>query len=285
MAKKTWVKVKRGLLTDPKHRMALGNRIWLYLYMLDVADWDSGKVIHWIDRAAADDLQMPISTVRTQRRQLEDEGYISCRQHHNRQTITIKRWVNPREYSGKIYNNDQGDQEYEPQEMTEITEGVNKGDKEGVNKGDQNLTPLHINHISHITGQYTDGEIDLFEACARVYEKLKGYMVTDPSSFALMVSNFENNSVTPEDYAGAIIAMSNDPKYKRANKPTSFEKYALGIAEKRLNPVITEYKSNGNNGPAPYPEHPPIMQAADGYWYDTKTGERVDVPKGEVVDA
>jgi len=26
MAKKTWVKVKRGLLTDPKHRIALGNR-------------------------------------------------------------------------------------------------------------------------------------------------------------------------------------------------------------------------------------------------------------------
>ncbi len=241
MAKKTWVKVKRGLLTDPKHRLALGNRIWLYLYMLDVADWDTGKVVQWIDRSASDDLQMPLSTVRTQRREIEEAGYISCKQHHNRQTITIKRWVNPREYSGKVYNDDgelvEGDQEYKPSKGPEKVEGVNEGDKEGVNEGDQNLTPLHINHISHITGQYTNGKIDLFEACARVYEKLKGYTVTDPSSFSLMISNFENNDVTPEDYAGAIIAMSNDPKYKRAVKPTSFEKYALGIADKRNNPV------------------------------------------------
>ena len=237
MAKKTWVKVKRGLLTDPKHRMALGNRIWLYLYMLDVADWDSGKVIQWIDRAAADDLQMPLSTIRTQRRELENEGYISCKQHHNRQTITIKRWVNPREYSGKEYNTDEGDQEYEPENAPENEEGVNEGYIEGVNKGDQNLTLLHINHISHITESFNKGETDLFEACARVYEKLKGRMVTGPSEFALMISNFKKHKSTPEDYAKAIIDMSNHPKYKNANNPTSYEKFTLGITEKRLNPA------------------------------------------------
>ena len=289
MAKKTWVKLKRGLLIDPKHRMALGNRIWLYLYMLDVTDWDTGKIIEWRDRDAADDLQMPISTIRTQRREIEEAGYISCRQEHRKQTITIKRWVNPREYSGKVYNTDgeewdidEGGVKSTPKEKPQKSDGDNNGYNHGVNHGDQNLTPLHINHISHITGQYTAGEIDLFEACARVYEKLKGNLVTDPHSFALMISNFQANGVTPEDYAGAIVAMSNDPKYKRANKPTSFEKYALGIADKRQNPVTTEYKST--SGPDPYPEHPPIMQATDGYWYDTKTGDRVDAPKGEVVN-
>jgi hypothetical protein len=244
MAKKTWVKVKRGLLTDPKHRITLGNRIWLYLYILDVADWDTGKVHHWIDRAAADDLQMPLSTIRTQRRELEEAGYISCKQHSNRQTITIKRWVNPREYDGKVYNDDteewdtdEGDQEYTPLETPEKAGGEHEGVNEGEYKGDQFLTPLHINHISHITDQYRSGEIDLFEGCARVYEKLNGRPVTDPSSFSLMISNFKENNVILEDYAGAIIAMSNDPKYKRATKPTSYEKYTIGIADKRLNPV------------------------------------------------
>ena len=238
MARKTWVKVKRGLLIDPKHRQALGNRIWLYLYMLDMADWETGKVIQWIDRAASDDLQMPISTVRTQRREIEEAGYISCHQHKRSQTITIIKWVNPREYGGRVYNFDDGDQEQQPLE----DKGDNKGDNKGYNKGDQNLTPLHINHISHITESFNEGEIDLFEACARIYEKLKGRLVGNPSQFALMINNFDANGVTPEDYANAIIDMSGIPKYKNANSPTSYEKYALSLAYKRNNPV--QYKPN-----------------------------------------
>jgi hypothetical protein len=244
--RKTWVKVKRGLLLDPKHRMALGNRIWLYLYMLDKADWDTGKVIQWVDRAAADDMQMPLSTVRTQRREIEEAGYISCHQNKRSQTITIIKWVNPREYSGTVYNFEDGDQEYEPledEDEPDEIKGDNKGDNKGVNKGDQNLTPLHINHISHITDQWNKGKIDLFEACARVYEKLKGGLISNPSTFSLMVSNFESNGVTPEDYGNAIIDMANNPKYKRATNPTSYEKYALGIADKRQNPVVANKRS------------------------------------------
>jgi hypothetical protein len=244
--RKTWVKVKRGLLLDPKHRMALGNRIWLYLYMLDKADWDTGKVIQWVDRAAADDMQMPLSTVRTQRREIEEAGYISCHQNKRSQTITIIKWVNPREYSGTVYNFEDGDQEYEPledEDEPDEIKGDNKGVNKGVNKGDQNLTPLHINHISHITDQWNKGKIDLFEACARVYEKLKGGLISNPSTFSLMVSNFESNGVTPEDYGNAIIDMANNPKYKRATNPTSYEKYALGIADKRQNPVVANKRS------------------------------------------
>jgi len=184
---------------------------------------------------------MPLSTVRTQRREIEEAGYISCHQNKRSQTITIIKWVNPREYSGTVYNFEDGDQEYEPledEDEPDEIKGDNKGDNKGVNKGDQNLTPLHINHISHITDQWNKGKIDLFEACARVYEKLKGGLITNPSTFSLMVSNFESNGVTPEDYGNAIIDMANNPKYKRATNPTSYEKYALGIADKRQNPVV-----------------------------------------------
>jgi hypothetical protein len=238
--RKTWVKLKRGLLIDPKHRLALGNRIWLYMYMLDVTDWSTGKILEWRDKDAADEMQMPITTIRTQRREIEDAGYISCRQYSNRQTITIKRWVNPREYGGKVYNTDgeewdidEGDEEPTP----EKPKGVNEGDKEGVNEGTQNLTPLHINHISHITSQYAQNEITFLEACARVYQELMKNLVFDFYSFELMVTNFEKHGVTLEDYGNAIIAMQKNPKYKRATKPTSFEQYALGLAEKRNNPV------------------------------------------------
>jgi len=256
MAKKTWVKLKRGLLTDPKHRLALGNRIWLYMYMLDVTDWNTGKILEWRDKDAADELDMPLVTVRTQRREIEAAGYISCKQLHNRQEITIKRWVNPREYSGKVYNTDaeeldeaDGDEKSLPCQNGENSHGDNKGVNEGVNDGDQYLTLLHINHISHITDQYANREIDLFEACVMIYEKLVGYPIYDPASFSLMIENFNKNDVIAEDYANAIIAMRNDPKYKRATKPTSYEKYTLGIAEKRNNPVSIKH-TGGENEPA-----------------------------------
>lgn len=101
--RKTWLKVKRGLLA-PKHREALGVRVWLYLYILDRADWETGKVYGWTDRDAADDLGMPWRTVQDQRQQLETAGYISAAQEGQGLTITIHRWTNPREYSGQVYN-------------------------------------------------------------------------------------------------------------------------------------------------------------------------------------
>ena len=139
MARKTWIKVKRGLITDPKHRLSLGTNVWLYLYMLDIADWDTGKIVDWHDKAAADELEMPLTTIRYQRRKLEPE-YISCLQLPRHQVITIKNWTNPREYSGQVYNESDN-------ELVQSAEGDNEGDNEGTN----GLTPLHIDHISHNT--------------------------------------------------------------------------------------------------------------------------------------
>ena len=144
MTKKTWIKVKRGLVIDSKHRLALATNIWLYLYMLDVADWDTGKIVDWHDKAAADELEIPLSTIRFQRRKLEDSLYISTLQLHNRQEITIKNWVNPREYSGKVYN--QSDNGLSLSGEDEI-----EGDNEGNNEGSNGLSLLHITHIPHTT--------------------------------------------------------------------------------------------------------------------------------------
>jgi hypothetical protein len=68
-----------------------------------------------------------------------------------------------------------------------------------------------------------------------IYETKKGRPITDGQSFALMIGHFKDAGVTAEDYAAAIDAMDADDRYK-GSKPTSYEKWAIGYAEKRLNP-------------------------------------------------
>ena len=65
--KKTWIKIKRGLL-DPKHRDKLGIRIWVYLYVLANPEWTP--------RDVARDFDMDISLVKKQARELAGMGYI-----------------------------------------------------------------------------------------------------------------------------------------------------------------------------------------------------------------
>jgi hypothetical protein len=96
--------VKRGLVIDPKHREALGVSIWLYLFILDRADWQQGAVIEWRDKAEAEEMGMPVPTLRWQRKKLEDAGYIRCERKGNKQRLVVLKWVNPREYTGKVYN-------------------------------------------------------------------------------------------------------------------------------------------------------------------------------------
>lgn len=103
MNKKTWIKVKRGLL-EAKHREALGVRVWLFMYMIDQADWETGMILKWRDRQAAKDLEMSARTVTTQRQEIETSGYITCLQGLHHQKITIHNWTNPREYSGAVLN-------------------------------------------------------------------------------------------------------------------------------------------------------------------------------------
>ena len=147
MARKTWIKVKRGLL-EPKHIERLGVRFFLYLYYLDQADWEQGAVLFYRDRDAADELGIPISTVRKQRVKLEDDGYISCLQKKDHQRITIHNWTNPREYSGKIYN--ESTQKGKPLNIEDNNKDNHKGNHKGITTMGTPSSTSHItNHISH----------------------------------------------------------------------------------------------------------------------------------------
>jgi len=42
--KKQWISIKRGLIRDPKHRIVMGECVWLFQYMIDIADWNTGKI-------------------------------------------------------------------------------------------------------------------------------------------------------------------------------------------------------------------------------------------------
>lgn len=131
--KKTWIKVKRGFL-QPEHRTKMGIRVWLYLFIIDQADWETGTVLEWKDKDASDEMQMPLSTLRQQRQELEDLGYISCLQCGYKQTITIMKWIDPRSYEGKEINNPKGEIE---------------SNNENYNEGNETSVPLHRTHISH----------------------------------------------------------------------------------------------------------------------------------------
>ena len=101
--KRTWITVKRGIL-EPKHRAALGELIWLFIYILDLTNWEEGVIYDWLDRGAAEEMEMSIATLRDQRRKLEKKGYISCEQKQHGIRIVVHNWTNPREYTGKVYN-------------------------------------------------------------------------------------------------------------------------------------------------------------------------------------
>ena len=104
MQRKNWVYLKRGLVQDPKHRENMGNRIWLYMHILDRADWEAGMVRQWKDKNEADEIEMEVRTLRAQRQELEERGYITCIRKGNHQQIIIHNWTNPRNYSGEIHN-------------------------------------------------------------------------------------------------------------------------------------------------------------------------------------
>ena len=142
MARKTWIKLKRGIL-DPKHRRRLGQAWYLFFYMLDLVDWDTGVIYDWKDGDVASDLDIPVATLRDHRRKLEDNLYISTRIKQYGLEITVNKWTNPREYSGQVYN--EVAKNTLPQENEVDTQVNTQVDTQVAGK----LTPLHIIHSNH----------------------------------------------------------------------------------------------------------------------------------------
>lgn len=94
--KKSWIKVHTGLTNDPKHRETIGVRIWLYLALINHADYETGFVWDYTDSDMASEMGMSINTLRTWRRELEDAKYIRCYPGYQCQHIMIAKWRNPK---------------------------------------------------------------------------------------------------------------------------------------------------------------------------------------------
>jgi len=138
VSKKNWIKIKIGLSQDPKHREAMGNRIWLFMHMTDKADWTTGKVDRWRDTLVAAEMGMEIRTLRQQRRELCELEYITCIQHHDYQEIIIHKWVDPRTYGDEVLNIP-GEEGF-PKNGTPKKKGYKKMEPEGDIK---NVTPTY----------------------------------------------------------------------------------------------------------------------------------------------
>ena len=104
MSKKNWIMIKRGLSQDAKHREAIGQAIWCYMHIIDRADWETGIVYDWKDKDEADDMGVNVRRLREWRRNLDEAGYITCKQEQYGQKIIIHNWTNPRAYSGEVLN-------------------------------------------------------------------------------------------------------------------------------------------------------------------------------------
>ena len=104
MSDKQWIKIHTGLTNDPQHRAAMGNRVWLFMWLVDHADWASGIVEEYTDAWASQEMQLSQRTVEGQRQQLERDGYLICHPGFQCQHIRIMRWRNPKEVDAKQIN-------------------------------------------------------------------------------------------------------------------------------------------------------------------------------------
>jgi hypothetical protein len=143
----------------------MGVNIWLFIHIIDRADWETGVVYEWIDAHAAEEMGMDINTLRKQRQRLQESGYISCRQLQHGQEITIHNWVNPKNYSGKVLNRkSKGGSELLPS----TSEGGNQGSNQGSNQ---------------VIVQFTTPSIKAHETMDHVFN---GWMDADPICNFLM---------------------------------------------------------------------------------------------------
>ena len=128
MAKKHWIYIKRGLSEDPKHRAQMGECIWLYMHIIDRADWETGVAYDWKDKEEAADMGMPVDTLRRQRQKLEEMDYVRCSQKQHSQDVRIMEWKNPRDYSAEVKNpRNEGSHEQPPSDFQGLNQGLNQG--------------------------------------------------------------------------------------------------------------------------------------------------------------
>jgi hypothetical protein len=166
MAKKTWIKIKRGLL-EPKHIEKLAQAWYLYLYILDQADWETGTIKEWKDEYAANDLEKPIGMIREHRKKLELEKYIECEKNQHSQKIIIHNWTDPRRYDNHLLNPEIESMEKDELSNGEIIQSADQSSCQTILAPSQNSAPSY-SHIITLTHKNNNALISNFVSISGV---------------------------------------------------------------------------------------------------------------------
>lgn len=233
--KKTWIKVKRGIL-EPKHIEALGQAWYLYFYILDQADWETGTIPEWKDKFAADELGKQISIIREHRKLLIKNGYIQAIKNQYSLTIIINNWTNPRMYDGVVIN-----QNSEKPELQSIPQSIEKPELQSVKTPSKNNL-LPYNHILintyHITGEKKSPELE-YEDCDIDGEpvKVKPTKRHKPYQF-----NKNNDLYKIANALAEVSGMS-----LAANRERLFREAKMLTRDKRVTPeiILSDYLPGG----------------------------------------
>ena len=170
MAKKNWIYMKCGLSRDPKHRAQMGECIWLFMHIIDRADWETGIAYDWKDREEAAVMGMSVETLRDQRQKLEKWDYIRGIQRQRGQDIKIMEWRNPRDYGAEIKNpriqgdgspppsefqgDAQGDAHVRSQPTTPTLHSKSKSDNVRKRTGAKNPPPPEVSLFREVTERF-----------------------------------------------------------------------------------------------------------------------------------
>ena len=209
MSRKTFIKVRPGILT-PAHHANIGEAIWLYLYILNRADWDTGKIYDWRDNDAAEDLGIYIGTIRNYRKKLMGE-YIEFVEHGRWSEVTIKKWVDPRTKSSDLDNSADDIPDNVPDNMPNNqlsdTDGVRDKvlDNMRDNMPDNTLSPLHIvkNTDIRVQNKYIATEPTQISETQRLLESLTGIPPANAADVDA-IREIEMMNPTEQDIRAAI---------------------------------------------------------------------------------
>ena len=230
MASKYWIKLYHEILDDPKMGR-MPDRLWrrtIELFLLAGELDDDGALPEIKDMAWR--LRIDDDSLTDDLAYLTNYGIV----HQEGNRFVVSKFI----------------ERQAPMTDTERMQRYRDKKRQDKYYGEQPVTKRNGNVTVNRNGSLVDTDIDididtelkkgadLFDACVAIFEKKKGAPITDGQAFTLMINNFKANGVTSEDYSAAIDAMDADPRYK-GNKPTSYEKWAIGYADKRRNPTPT----------------------------------------------
>ena len=191
MSRKTFIKVRPGIL-DPEHRVAIGDAIYLYLYILNRADWKTGKIYDWRDKDAAEDLGYHIQSIRAQRVKLSPK-YILVEQKKYHLEITVLNWEDPRK---KLDHESDSKRSLSPVESD--SQSDSNGDSQSDSNGDRMRSPLPFNQDIQINREHNTHAENKISRIQNTLESITGIMPSNPSDLDA-ISEIEALNPTDQD--------------------------------------------------------------------------------------